>query len=227
MRARPLPGLLRLLEGRVAGPRVADVVAVARELVGSGRQVGLAHLPPDGAAVPALLAALPAGRVAAACEITVPAGDDELAAAVRSAGASVAVDGSNGVADPDPGTRVIVRAAEPGAEERCRSLADGRVRLTRGRGPGAALALVRCLNVLMAGAGDAAVAATDPRLVAIAGERAAWYDRPPESWEYAMPYGVRTDEQRRLTAAGHRVRVLVPWGPGAAASLVRGPGGRS
>jgi proline dehydrogenase len=144
---------------------------------------------------------------------------------------SVALDGPFRTAAPlaaaQPGTRVVVRAAEAGAEERCRALAASRVRLLRGRGTRAALTFVRCLDVLMAGAGEPAVAATDPRLVAIAGERAAWFDRPPESWEYAMPYGVRTDDQRRLTAAGHRVRVLVPWGPAAPVAVARALAGRS
>jgi proline dehydrogenase len=63
--------------------------------------------------------------------------------------------------------------------------------------------------------------------VAIAGERAAWNDRPPESWEYVMPHGVRTSEQQRLTAAGYRVRVAVPWGPAAATAPLRLLVGRS
>jgi hypothetical protein len=35
----------------------------------------------------------------------------------------------------------------------------------------------------------------------VAGERAAWYARPPESWEHVMPYGVRPTDQQRLVAA--------------------------
>jgi proline dehydrogenase len=96
------------------------------------------------------------------------------------------------------------------------------VRLVDGRGPGADLAFVRCLNVLMAGPGTPGVATTDPRLIAIAGERAAWYERTPESWEHVMPRGVRTDEQQRLAAAGYRVRVTVPSGPGPAATVLAG-----
>jgi proline dehydrogenase len=88
------------------------------------------------------------------------------------------------------------------------------VRLTAGRGARADLAFVRCLNVLMAGGGHPAVATADPRLVAIAGERAAWNDRTPESWEHVMPYGVRVHDRRRLLAAGYRVRVVVASGRG-------------
>ncbi len=113
-----------------------------------------------------------------------------------------------------PAARIVVPAAEPGAEERCRDVAERRVRLTAGRGARADLAFVRCLNVLMAGGGHPAVATADPRLVAIAGERAAWNDRTPESWEHVMPYGVRVHDRRRLLAAGYRVRVVVAAGRG-------------
>ena len=68
----------------------------------------------------------------------------------------------------------------------------------------------------MAGGGQPALATTDPRLVAIAGERAAWNDRTPDSWEHVMPYGVRLHDQRRLLAAGYRVRVAVRTGRGGA-----------
>jgi proline dehydrogenase len=61
----------------------------------------------------------------------------------------------------------------------------------------------------MAAGGTLAVATTDPRLVAVTGERAAWNDRTPDSWEHVMPYGVRTDQQRRLVAAGYAVRVSI------------------
>ncbi len=56
------------------------------------------------------------------------------------------------------------------------------------------------------------IATHDPRLIAIAGERAARYGRMPESWEYQMLYGVRPTEQKRLTALGHTVRIYVPFG---------------
>jgi proline dehydrogenase len=116
---------------------------------------------------------------------------------------------------------VVVRADRPGAEQRCRALAGGRVRLVGGRGAAADLAFVRCLNVLMAGGGRPAVGTTDPRLVAIAGERAAWNERTPDSWEYVMPWRVRTEQQRRLVAGGYGVRVAVPSGEGAAVAPLR------
>jgi len=74
------------------------------------------------------------------------------------------------------------------------------------------LSYVRCLNVLMAGKGRPMIATHDPRLIAIAGERAARYGRMPESWEYQMLYGTRPTEQKRLIELGHTVRVYVPFG---------------
>jgi proline dehydrogenase len=71
---------------------------------------------------------------------------------------------------------------------------------------------VRCLNVLMAGEGYPMLATHDPRLIAIGCERAKWYDRPQESFEFQLLYGIRPDEQRRLVADGYTVRVYVPYG---------------
>ena len=88
----------------------------------------------------------------------------------------------------------------------------------------AALAFVRCLNVLMAASGHPEIATTDHRLIAIAGERAAWNGRTPDSWEHVMPYGVRTTEQRRLAAhqqPGHRERQVGPAGQGEVEALGR------
>jgi len=74
------------------------------------------------------------------------------------------------------------------------------------------LSYVRCLNVLMAGKGRPMIATHDPRLIAIAAERAARYGRMPESWEYQMLYGIRPAEQQRLLKLGHTVRIYVPFG---------------
>jgi proline dehydrogenase len=71
---------------------------------------------------------------------------------------------------------------------------------------------VRCLNALMAGEGYPMLATHDPRLIAIGIERARWYDRTQDSFEFQLLYGVRPDEQRRLAADGHTVRVYVPYG---------------
>jgi proline dehydrogenase len=71
---------------------------------------------------------------------------------------------------------------------------------------------VRCLNALMAGPGYPMVATHDPRLVAIGEDRARWFDRSPDEFEFQMLYGVRPEEQLRLAAAGYTVRVYVPYG---------------
>jgi proline dehydrogenase len=228
VRARPLPGLLRVLEGRTGGPGHDDAAALAGRLTTAGLLAGLQRVPADEGATTALAGRLRGTAAAPACELTVIAGEpgaERLTRAILDAGLDAVLDGPASAVlpfvDALPGVRVVVHAGATGAEERCRELAGGRVRLVRSRGAGADVAFVRCLNVLMSGTGYPAVAVTDPRLVAIAGERAAWFDRPSDSWEYAMPYGVRTDEQGRLTAAGYRVRALAPWGPGAATAVAR------
>ena len=71
---------------------------------------------------------------------------------------------------------------------------------------------VRCLNVLRSCDGYPMVATHDPRLIAIADERAKWYDRAKGSFEFQLLYGVRPDEQRRLAGIGETVRVYVPYG---------------
>jgi proline dehydrogenase len=224
---------------------VEDAARVAAEVVGSGRLVALEHrsIGPDDdeSALASLTALVHAAGLAGACELTVPvdrvgaAAARRLAAGAADAGLAVALAGPAGAVDPLlaalPAAGVVVPAREPDAEQRCRAAAARRVRLGEGRGATAALAFVRCLNVLMSGPGTPEVATTDPRLVAIAGERAAWNERTPESWEHVMPYGVRSDEQQRLVAAGHRVRVTVPAGglpPGVLAPglLVRRLAGR-
>ena len=73
-------------------------------------------------------------------------------------------------------------------------------------------AYVRCLKILMAGEGYPMVASHDPRMIELAGVLAARHGRAPGCYEYQMLYGIRTGEQRRLAAAGHRVRVYVPYG---------------
>jgi proline dehydrogenase len=70
----------------------------------------------------------------------------------------------------------------------------------------------RALRVLMAGPGYPMVATHDPRLLRIAAGQAELAARTPDSYEYQMLYGVRPAEQRRLAAAGARLRVYLPYG---------------
>lgn len=71
---------------------------------------------------------------------------------------------------------------------------------------------VRCLNILMSGEGYPMIATHDPRLIGIGEDRAKWFDRPPEEFEFQMLYGVRPAEQLRLVEEGYRVRVYLPYG---------------
>jgi proline dehydrogenase len=68
---------------------------------------------------------------------------------------------------------------------------------------------VRCLEVLMRGDGYPMVATHDPALIErtlqLAGGRTG-------DFEFQLLYGIRPLEQERLAAAGHTVRVYVPYG---------------
>jgi proline dehydrogenase len=124
-----------------------------------------------------------------------------------------------------PGTGVALQAYLRRTEADCRDLAThgSRVRLCKGayaEPESVAYATareidrsyVRCVNVLLAGDGYPMFATHDPRLVAIAEERAHWYERAAATFEFQMLYGVRPDEQHRLRAAGYTVRVYLPYG---------------
>ena len=220
----------------VAGSRADDAVRVASELAAAGFRVALEHEPgrsEDGAREFEALVGRLRGAGVPDCELTLPVerlGRDAVLDLGR-AGLAVVLEGPSRDVDAlvaeMPGAGVVVDAGESDAENRCRAQAGGRVRLTATRGASAALAFVRCLNVLMAAGGHPEIATADLRLIAIAGERAAWNGRTPDSWEHVMPYGVRTAEQRRMAAAGLTVRVAVPWGSGAPVAVVRSLVGRA
>lgn len=160
-----------------------------------------------------------------------------IAQAARAAGADLLLDlGSHDTVEPGLETLRELRKDYPEVgvglaanlrrtEHDCRALAfeGSRVRLSKGprRAPAPAAyadrhevdkSYVRCLKALLAGQGTPVVATHDPRLVRIAGALATRFDRPPGSFEYQLRYGVRRDEQRRLSAGGETVRVLVPFG---------------
>jgi proline dehydrogenase len=124
-----------------------------------------------------------------------------------------------------PATGAVLQAYLRRTEADCRELASAgsRVRLCKGAYAEpesvafqSALdvdkSYVRCLNILMSGEGYPMVATHDPRLIAIAEDRARWFDRAADEYEFQMLYGVRPEEQARLAAAGHSVRVYVPYG---------------
>jgi proline dehydrogenase len=71
---------------------------------------------------------------------------------------------------------------------------------------------LRCLRVLMSGAGYPMVASHDPAIIDAVPELAREFDRGIADFEYQMLYGIRDPEQRRLSDAGNHVRVYVPFG---------------
>lgn len=122
-----------------------------------------------------------------------------------------------------PATAAVLQSYLRRTEGDCRDLATAgsRVRLCKGayREPAGVafqkreevdLSYVRCVNVLMSGAGYPMLATHDPRLIEIGIERARFHGK--QDYELQMLYGIRPAEQLRLAAAGHRVRVYVPYG---------------
>lgn len=71
---------------------------------------------------------------------------------------------------------------------------------------------LECLRVLMAGSGYPMVASHDPAIISAVPALARETGRGAADFEYQMLYGIRDDEQRRLTGAGNRLRVYLPFG---------------
>ena len=124
-----------------------------------------------------------------------------------------------------PETGAVLQAYLHRTEDDCRTLAHegSRVRLCKGaynEPPEVAFterheidkSYVRCLKVLMAGQGYPMVATHDPRMIRIASALATSSGRMPGTYEFQMLYGIRPTEQKRLAAAGEKVRVYVPYG---------------
>lgn len=123
-----------------------------------------------------------------------------------------------------PRTGAVLQAYLRRTESDCRELAraDQRVRLCKGayKEPESVAyqtridvdkSYVRCVNILMSGPGYPMLATHDPRLIAIGEDRARWYDREADQFEFQMLYGIRPDEQERL-AQTYTMRVYVPFG---------------
>ncbi|MGA8847179.1 MAG: proline dehydrogenase family protein [Nocardioides sp.] len=124
-----------------------------------------------------------------------------------------------------PETGAVLQAYLHRTERDCRQLAyeGSRVRLCKGayHEPDDVAfqdkievdkSYVRCLKVLLSGAGYPMIATHDPRMVEIAASLASRYGRAQGSYEFQMLYGIRPDEQRRLAGNGETVRVYVPYG---------------
>jgi proline dehydrogenase len=119
-----------------------------------------------------------------------------------------------------PSTGAVLQAYLRRTESDCRALAGpgSRVRLCKGAYDEPATVAFRdraavdesyrrCLRILMAGQGYPMVATHDPALIELALELGAGRD-----YELQMLHGVRPAAQRELAAAGHRLRVYLPYG---------------
>jgi proline dehydrogenase len=124
-----------------------------------------------------------------------------------------------------PRTGAVVQSYLFRTEDDCRALAaaGSRVRLVKGayKEPASVAyqdkaevdkAYVRCLRILMDGDGYPMVGSHDPRLIAIAQELAQRAGRKLTDYEFQMLFGIRSAEQHRLAAEGHRMRVYVAYG---------------
>ena len=124
-----------------------------------------------------------------------------------------------------PGTGAVLQAMLFRTVDDAKALAvtGSRIRLVKGaynepatvahrRKSDVDAAYARCLEVLMAGPGYPMIASHDPRIVAIGEDRAKWFDRTADEFEFQMLFGVRPEEQRRLAQSGYTVRVYLPYG---------------
>ncbi|WLQ36439.1 proline dehydrogenase family protein [Streptomyces castrisilvae] len=124
-----------------------------------------------------------------------------------------------------PETGCVIQAYLFRTEEDARRLAaaGSRVRIVKGayKEPASVAyqdkaeidkAYVRILRILMEGEGYPMIGSHDPRLIAIAQELGRKAGRKPDDYEFQMLYGIRTDEQTRLAAEGHRMRVYTAYG---------------
>ncbi|HST46208.1 MAG TPA: proline dehydrogenase family protein [Jatrophihabitans sp.] len=123
-----------------------------------------------------------------------------------------------------PWVGAVLQAYLHRTEADCRELAGpgSRIRLCKGAyaepesvafsGDAVEDSYRRCLAVLFGGQGYPMVASHDPAMIAAARSLAVQQQRSPDSYEFQMLYGIRPDEQRALAAAGHRMRVYVPYG---------------
>jgi proline dehydrogenase len=127
---------------------------------------------------------------------------------------------------PDfPAVGAVVQSYLHRTEADCRDLAGAgsRVRLCKGaykepesvafqRREDVDDSYTRCLQVLVDGAGYPMIATHDPALVAAATSMIAASGRAADTYEFQMLFGIRPDEQLRLTKQGCTVRVYVPYG---------------
>lgn len=121
-------------------------------------------------------------------------------------------------------TSLVARRHRSEADALRLAASGARVRLVRG-GAGAPvadswqdphevdLAYARCLATLLGSGVHTVVATHEPLLLDLADGLADQSGRGPEGLEYQFFLGAQPDLQMRTADAGHRVRVLVPYGP--------------
>ncbi|MFF7179065.1 proline dehydrogenase family protein [Streptomyces sp. NPDC008121] len=73
-------------------------------------------------------------------------------------------------------------------------------------------AYVRIMRILMDGEGYPMIGSHDPRLISVGQELARRAGRKLDEYEFQMLYGIRGEEQNRLAAEGHRMRVYTAYG---------------
>ncbi|MET9957061.1 proline dehydrogenase family protein [Streptomyces sp. NPDC006339] len=124
-----------------------------------------------------------------------------------------------------PQTGCVIQAYLFRTEEDARRLAanGSRVRIVKGayKEPASVAiqdkaeidrAYVRIMKILMDGEGYPMIGSHDPRLISIGQELARRAGRKMDEYEFQMLYGIRTEEQNRLAAEGHRMRVYTAYG---------------
>lgn len=171
----------------------------------------------------------PAGAERALAEVCAVADDHRVDITLRSG----PVDAADAVLDLVEATReqyprltasVVARRHRSEADIARLTASGTRVRLVRG-GAGepaavswqdpheADLAYARCLADLLGSGVHTVVATHEPLLLDLADGLADQSGRGPEGLEYQFFLGAQPDLQMRTADAGHRVRVLVPYGP--------------
>ncbi|MER7516413.1 proline dehydrogenase family protein [Streptomyces sp. NPDC126499] len=124
-----------------------------------------------------------------------------------------------------PQTGCVIQAYLFRTEEDARRLAanGSRVRIVKGayKEPASVAiqdkaeidkAYVRIMKILMDGEGYPMIGSHDPRLISIGQELARRAGRKLDEYEFQMLYGIRGEEQNRLAAEGHRMRVYTAYG---------------
>ncbi|MFD7320207.1 proline dehydrogenase family protein [Streptomyces sp. NPDC059875] len=124
-----------------------------------------------------------------------------------------------------PQTGCVIQAYLFRTEEDARRLAanGSRVRIVKGAykepasvaiqdKPEIDKAYVRIMKILMEGEGYPMIGSHDPRLISVGQELARRAGRKLDEYEFQMLYGIRSEEQNRLAAEGHRMRVYTAYG---------------